>query len=300
MQNEVKAVHRNPKSLWDLPHLTLAVGALFSLAIGTGVLFFLAGRRHNVFNLLEISGVLGVLFVLLHGASALGWKRFLAFAFLGALIGYWVEVFSMHYTSFFGCPYHYHPDRWNDKVLGMPLTVALFWAVFIYGGYAITNSFLAYFRLKKPGRGKTGALRLLLLLPLIDATIVTAIDVFMDPLVTWRGSWIWEVEGPFYGVPIGNFVGWFVISWLACFLFRAYEFFRPARTPDRHGRWGHLAMALAYGLLMLMFAVFSLSIQRPEITLTGLFAMGPVLLLNLLGFSAARETDSQYREDLRL
>jgi len=36
-------------------------------------------------------------------------------------------------------------------------------------------------------------------------------DLFMDPVAVALGTWVWAKEGPWYGVPLSNFIGWFLI-----------------------------------------------------------------------------------------
>jgi uncharacterized membrane protein len=39
--------------------------------------------------------------------------------------------------------------------------------------------------------------------------------------------WAWLDGGPYFGVPIGNFVGWFVVTVLVTGLFRLFEYYKP-------------------------------------------------------------------------
>jgi len=257
-----------------------------------GTLAYLAGLHAWASFLTRAVGLLAVLFTVLHGTCTIGWRRFVGFASTAAWIGYWAEVYSLRWGSLFGCTYRYPPDRWHDLVLGMPISVALFWAVFVYGGYSITNSFLHYLGAEKPSRARGSSALLIVLLLLADATLVTAIDVYMDPICTRRGSWVWEEAGPFFGVPIGNFVGWFAVSFLAAGVFRSFEYLRPGGR-NLLGPRGHLAPVAAYALLAVMFTTYTLSIGRPGIALAGLFAMGPTIVLNLVCYAARqRRTDS--------
>jgi putative membrane protein len=252
-----------------------------------GTLAYLAGWYACAGVLTQAVGLLALLFTALHGACTIGWRRLAGFAFTAAWIGYWAEVYSLRWGSLFGCSYRYPPERWHDLVLGMPISVALFWAVFVYGGYSITNSFLVYLGADKPSRARGSTPLLLVPLVLADATLVTAIDVYMDPICTARGSWVWEEAGPFFGVPIGNFVGWFAVSFLAAGTFRLFEYLRPGGR-DLLSPGGHLAPVAAYGLLVVMFTTYTLSIGRPQIALTGIFAMGPAIVLNLVCYAARR------------
>jgi len=39
-------------------------------------------------------------------------------------------------------------------------------------------------------------------------------DLFSDPVFVALGVWVWTIEGPWYGVPTLNFIGWFMILFL--------------------------------------------------------------------------------------
>lgn len=52
--------------------------------------------------------------------------------------------------------------------------------------------------------------------PLLTATIAVVTDLFMDPVAVAAGYWVWLKEANvYYGIPLLNFVGWFVLMWLA-------------------------------------------------------------------------------------
>jgi uncharacterized membrane protein len=52
--------------------------------------------------------------------------------------------------------------------------------------------------------------------PLLTAIIAVVLDLFIDPVAVAAGYWVWSVEGTvYYGIPLLNYVGWFVLMWLA-------------------------------------------------------------------------------------
>jgi len=52
--------------------------------------------------------------------------------------------------------------------------------------------------------------------PLLTAVIAVAIDMFIDPVAVAAGYWVWLKEANlYYGIPLLNFVGWFVLMGLA-------------------------------------------------------------------------------------
>lgn len=44
------------------------------------------------------------------------------------------------------------------------------------------------------------------------AAALTAWDLFLDPQMVTEGYWVWAKRGIYRGIPIGNYVGWFITS----------------------------------------------------------------------------------------
>ena len=52
--------------------------------------------------------------------------------------------------------------------------------------------------------------------PLLAAVVAVAFDLFIDPVAVAAGYWVWLKEANiYYGIPLLNFVGWFVLMGLA-------------------------------------------------------------------------------------
>lgn len=52
--------------------------------------------------------------------------------------------------------------------------------------------------------------------PLLTAIIAVVFDLFIDPVAVAAGYWVWFVKGNvYYEIPLLNYVGWFVLMFLA-------------------------------------------------------------------------------------
>lgn len=52
--------------------------------------------------------------------------------------------------------------------------------------------------------------------PLVAATISVLLDLFIDPIAVAAGYWVWFAPANlYYDIPLLNFVGWFVLMFLA-------------------------------------------------------------------------------------
>lgn len=56
---------------------------------------------------------------------------------------------------------------------------------------------------------------------LITALVVTLLNAALDPALAFMGLRSWDNGGPFFGVPILNFAGWFVLGLIAALLIQA-------------------------------------------------------------------------------
>ena len=76
--------------------------------------------------------------------------------------------------------------------------------------------FLAEGLLARPGRDMLTQRRLWWQVPLITGVIAVVLDLFIDPVAVAAGYWVWFVRGTvYYGIPLLNYVGWFVLMFLA-------------------------------------------------------------------------------------
>ncbi len=129
-----------------------------------------------------------------------------ALLFLGAQSGRWwlaaaglggflSEVVGIRLPSLYGS--YSYTEVLQPQVAGVPVVMACAWVVVI--GYVKNR------------------LRLLALKPwaqvLVGAAWMTAIDLCIDPVATLGlGYWVWHDPGPYYGVPLSNFLGWLLVS----------------------------------------------------------------------------------------
>jgi putative membrane protein len=116
-----------------------------------------------------------------------------------ALLGFASEVLGVHAGVPFGA-YEY-TDALGPRMFGVPVVMAFAWMTL--AGYA--KQMLARFRLAAWAEA------------VVAAAWLTAFDLLIDPLASSRlGYWRWADGGAYFGVPLVNFAGWFLVS-LAAF-----------------------------------------------------------------------------------
>ncbi len=154
-----------------------------------------------------------------------------------ALLGFFAEVAGVHFGFPFG-DYRY-TDALGPDLLGVPVVMTFAWM-----------TLAAYV--------KQALLRLKLsawVEVVIGALWMTAFDLLIDPLAANElGYWRWVEAGPYYGVPIINFVGWFVVSLLVFVILRRK--FKPSRVTRLVG----LSLILFFTLIALAYGKFGVAL----------------------------------------
>jgi putative membrane protein len=207
------------------------------------------------------------------------------------LIGLAFESAGVRYSFLFGSRYIYNSQEFGLMLLDVPLVVPMYWAVFIYLGYSITTSFLVWTNKQKPKMG-TNSLAVLPLLIILDGLIVVAIDIAMEPLMVFHEKWFWSGSGPYFGIPVGNFITWFLVTTVVTGIFRAFEW-RFATRPIQIDPSFHIAPVVAYAVLCGSLAAMAIDANLHDAVFVGTAAMMPVVGVNLLVFLFWKNDASQ-------
>lgn len=124
-------------------------------------------------------------------------RRELVWLVMVAVSGLLFELCGVRYGLPFG-RYSY-TDALRPVVFGVPPVMACAWLVLV----AYVRQMLLCFNLDR----WAGAL--------VAAAWMTAIDLVIDPLAANQlGYWRWVGTGSYYGIPVSNFAGWFVCSFV--------------------------------------------------------------------------------------
>ena len=221
-------------------------------------------------------------FVILHSSRVLGNKKAFLFLLIAGSFGLIFELIGVNY-GIFGEYFYNVPDLLFGII---PLAVPINWAVIIYSSYIITNLFVYGFGGEKP-RYNHNLLSLtcyLVLLSAISGLIAVNLDMIMDPVAVspQLKQWIWINGGPYFGIPISNFLGWFFVTFVFTIIFRSYESFISwdGKSQPDLGLYAY-APAL-YLILFLQPAVQAISTNNIEYVLIGVATMMPFIVLPLL------------------
>lgn len=222
-------------------------------------------------------------FSLTHAAYALGWRHAAAFFAITAVVSWAFEQVGVETGAIYG-RYHY-TDVLGIKLGHVPILIPLAWFMMIYPSYVITNLIVE-------ARSITSWPRIgpLIAAAALGAFVMTAWDLVIDPILSGPDvrAWVWEEGGPYFGIPIQNFVGWIATVFSVFVVYRVVE--RAwARRPE-----GSVSAAIAFLPLVaygsMLLANLQLSAAPDALWVIGPMAMGIPLLaasIRLAGLSRA-------------
>jgi putative membrane protein len=68
-----------------------------------------------------------------------------------------------------------------------------------------------------------------ILLGLFDSIALVALDVSAEILSVHKQYWVWK-SGEYFGIPLKNYLGWFIITFISFTIFRLFEVHNPSKN----------------------------------------------------------------------
>jgi len=199
----------------------------------------------------------------------LGLKRTILFAIAGYLLAWLSELSSIHNGFPYGSYYYIEHTRGQEIwVLGVPLMDSISYIFLAYASYSLAllvmspiqrSSWLIYVL-------ETGNARNSKKTALLGALMLVYLDIIIDPVALQGNRWFlgqiygYEVPGIYFGVPISNFIGWFVVGFLMIVVLQAIDArLRQNGIVDYYGHkypWRYVIGPMLYlGVLVFNLAV---------------------------------------------
>jgi uncharacterized membrane protein len=158
---------------------------------------------------------IGILAACVHAVLSYGWKDALALLAICVVITFAMENFGVATGLPFG---HYHFEVGSNlpHVGAIPVIVGPLWFGMGYFSWVVAGTLLG--ATARPDRKLE-----LVALPIVAAFVMTQWDVVIDPpQSTISKAWIWHDGGAHFGVPLSNYLGWLLTSWLFYQAFALY------------------------------------------------------------------------------
>jgi uncharacterized membrane protein len=183
-------------------------------------LALVVGFAWNPDPLAQALAAIGILAALTHAVLFYGWKDGLALSAICVAITFAME--NLGATT--GWPFgHYHFEVGADlpHVGVIPVIVGPLWFGMGYFSWHVASMLLGV-----PAR--PGGKFEIFALPPVAAFVMTQWDVVMEPAeATIAKAWIWQDGGVHFGVPLSNYAGWLLTTWLFYQAFAIYLGRRP-------------------------------------------------------------------------
>lgn len=181
--------------------ITLIVALVFSFAMG------LSDVTTSFFVTARLIGAIALgIFVILHGFMEYGLVKLLLFCFIAFVISYAIESVSITTGLPFG-QYHY-TTKLGDRFGQVPFKIML---AYFFNGYLALQMAVVFLAKKSKKERKYN----IVLIPFVASLLMVIWDICFEPIMSVvQENWIWEKTGLYFGVPLSNFLGWLVTTYL--------------------------------------------------------------------------------------
>jgi uncharacterized membrane protein len=178
----------------------------------------------------QLVAALGIAIAGIVGVMALGIPRTLLFLAIVLPVTLTIENIGVATGFPFG-HYHFQASQFSLWVGRVPLLVGM-----LYFGVGLLCWLIAGVLWRERA----------MLRPVIAASLMVLWDLVMDPSFSTIGKvWVWHEGGAFFGVPLRNFAGWFLTTWIMFQLF-ALALRRMPASEGAAPRSAQLAATLLY------------------------------------------------------
>ncbi|MEY8434480.1 carotenoid biosynthesis protein [Streptococcus hyointestinalis] len=200
-----------------------------------------------------------IIFSILHGTRRMGWRNFLIFFLITFVVSWSFESLSIHTGFPFG--HYYYSDILGAKLGDVPLMIMP--AYFGMGYISWELAHLLTDHLDNYLKGSD-----IFRIPAIAAFIMVMWDLSMDPISsTIQGSWVWRDGGSYWGVPLVNFLGWYLCVYT---IFQLFALYQQKTTPkmqltieEKHtGAWYQL---IIYYFIQGLAKIWAMFIEKKKI-----------------------------------
>ena len=200
-----QTVHENAnrKTFRKLDIIVIAVTIAYLIL---GILSIINDTNYYAFYT-SLYGVAGFLLMIYHGIPTLGKKNMVFFYITGVLVGFFFEAMGANFGLFFS-KYTYPVEAFpGPRLANLALLPFLAYGALPYTIWAMAQAIVGVFNNKYRRND-------FMLVPMVCAAIIVAIDFATDPIMSSLGrSHLWENHGVFYGIPLMNYVGWYIFGY---------------------------------------------------------------------------------------
>jgi len=221
------------KPFEDQTGTRLMLWALLMLYAGARVLQIFPGKVPLVV-VVALHVLPPIVFALIHGTMFYRARGILIFFAICLVVGNIFENVGVRTGLLFG--HYYFTDLMGPKLFAVPIQLGLAYLGMAYLSWTLARLILGGMRSPLEGfRAVT--------LPLVAAFIMVAWDFSQDPVwSTILHLWIWQQGGAYFGVPVSNFLGWYLTVYVFYQLFALYLRGRSVNSSAFNSSYWNLAV----------------------------------------------------------
>jgi putative membrane protein len=205
-----------------MKHSVIDIGAVVAFA---ALWLAIVGAAGQMTPFVQALGAVSIIILLVHAIVAFGWFEACAFAAICLVVAFSVENLGA-LTGFPFGQYTFLVGSNLPRIGVIPLIVGP-----LYLGMGYCSWIIANFVLSVNGRRPSSVLELVAL-PIAAGFIMVQWDVVMDPSgSTLNRAWVWHRGGGYFGVPLTNFLGWFLLTYAYFQSFAVVLYARRKKAP---------------------------------------------------------------------
>ncbi len=180
---------------------TVIVALVFSVTMG------ISDTTTSFFVIARLVGAIALgIFVVLHGFMEYGLSKLLLFCFIAFVVSYATESISITTGLPFG--QYYYTTKLGEKIGNVPFKIML---AYFFNGYLALQMAVVFLKKKSKKVRKYN----IVLIPFIASLLMVIWNLCFEPIMSIvQENWIWEKSGLYFGVPLINFFGWFITTYL--------------------------------------------------------------------------------------
>ncbi|MCZ7595723.1 MAG: carotenoid biosynthesis protein [Hyphomicrobium sp.] len=219
---------------------------LWLLVVLLALVELVAIARSNV-ALTSLHLTVMLTFAFVHGAMRYGGKGIAAFAVICLVVSNALENIGVATGFPFGA-YHY-TDVLGPKLGYVPLLIGPAYLGVGYLAWVLGTVLVADIK-----RGSDTLTTLAT--PAIGAFVMVLWDLTLDPAVSTFGQWwVWEGGGGFFGVPLSNYLGWYLTVFAFMLIFALYLRARAPEPSAPQPKSYYMQATAMYAVVALQFVV---------------------------------------------
>ncbi|MHA1145367.1 MAG: carotenoid biosynthesis protein [Candidatus Helarchaeota archaeon] len=192
--------------------LALLVGATIVIILNrifhvfSGVLF------DDVLTILEVFFLLS--FTIIHGKLTLGWKNLAIFSTFGIIFTFILETAGI-FGLIPGVLWEYHGLKIFPFEI-VPIIVPFTWFIYFYCCFLMAHIMVGSISTEAIDEQSISVLNVakVFMIAIIGGASMMYWDFLNDPVMVARGNWSWPFGGEYFGIPLGNYFGWFSVPFL--------------------------------------------------------------------------------------